>query len=330
MKITYIFRKQSNQRSIERVFMPVIDYVKGEETDVDIEFAKSGSNLISTLWKNMIYFRKISKSRLCHITGDIQYVACLMKPHNTILTIHDLVPLHNSKVPWYSKLLCYWLWYYIPLRRLKHITCISETTRKDLISYFPWAKNKIKVIANPIDSNFKYSPKEITNESPRILHIGTKANKNLIRVIEALEGINCHLRIVGDITQDQLTALKKHAIDYSNVFGISDEQIIEEYKHCDIVSFPSLFEGFGMPIIEAQATGRIVVTSDLNPMKTVAGKAAILVDPKNVASIRKGFIEAIRNPQAILIEKGIKNAEKYSIESIGADYYQLYNKMKDK
>lgn len=327
MEITYIFRTPSNQRSIERVFEPIIDQMKKDGHSVDTQFARSGRNLFSTLWKNMRYFSKLSKSRLCHITGDVQYVACMMNPDNTILTIHDLVPLHNKNVPWYSKLLCYWLWYYIPLRRLKIVTCISESTRQDLISFFPWAKDKLVVVPNPVDPTFKFVSKDFLVEYPRILHIGTKSNKNLIRVIEALDGIPCHLRIIGKIPSFEKQRLTELGIDYSNEEFVTDSQIVQEYIDCDIVSFPSLFEGFGMPIIEGQSTGRIVLTSELEPMKSVAGEGAIFVDAYSVESIRHAFKNIISNQddRNNVAVAGIKNSRQYTISAIYKKYNNIYD-----
>ena len=326
MDITYIFRTQSHQRSIERVFEPIIERMKASGHNVSVEFAVKKKSLLATLWTNIWHFRKVSQKQICHITGDVQYVACLMNPKHTILTIHDLVPLHNKKVPWYSKWLCYWLWYYFPLRRLKRVTCISEATRQDLISFFPWAKNKISVVTNPISPEFKFVPKDFNQNCPTILHVGTKTNKNLLRVIEALAGINCHLRVIGRIPDEEKEALNRFHINFSNEEFVTDNQIVQEYEKCDIVSFPSLFEGFGMPIIEGQTTGRAVLTSDLEPMKTVAGKNACLVDPYSVVSIRHGFLHLINDNKyrKLVALAGIENAKIYTPQSITNMYKKVY------
>lgn len=328
MEITYIFRAQSAQRSIERVFEPIIQEMILAGHRVDIQYATLGAGLFSTLWKNIRYFSKLSKRTLCHITGDVQYVACLMKPENTILTIHDLVPLHNKNVPWYSKWLCYWLWYYIPLKRLKLVTCISEATRQDLISFFPWAKDKIVVIQNPVSPDFQYVPKDFNAECPRILHIGTNSNKNLVRVIEAIKGEKYHLRIIGRIPEKELELLNKYNISYSNEVFVSDEQILQEYIDCDIVSFPSLFEGFGMPIIEGQSVGRVVITSDIAPMKAVAGKGAVLINPYSVDSLKDGISRIINDAsyRENVIQEGCKNAKQYAASFVLSKYLNIYKR----
>ena len=77
--------------------------------------------------------------------------------------------------------------------------------------------------------------------------------------------------------------------------NLTHEEIVSEDRKADIINFPSLFEGFGMPIIEGQATGRIVITSNLSPMKEVAGNGAILVDPYSVNEIRNAYLSVIQN-----------------------------------
>ena len=328
MKIEYVFRPKGLAVSIEKVFESVIYGVKFcDDCIIQKSWVKAFRFWPYGILYNILYYSYRSythKHKVYHITGDVQYIACLMNPKNTILTIHDLVPLHNKNVPWYSRKLCYWLWYYFPLKRLHTITCISEATKQDILRFFPWSEKKLVVVNNPVDSSFVYTPKEINLENPRILHIGTKDNKNLFRVIAALEGHACHLRIVGKLNQKHKEALKKSSIAYSNVWGISDEAIIQEYKEADFISFPSTFEGFGMPIVEGQAIGRPVVTSNIEPMLSVASDGAIIVDPFDIESIRQGFFKQNPNQIKTIIQSGVKNARIYSCEYVAKEYIKLY------
>lgn len=329
MKITYIFRPVSKERSIERVFVPIMEVLSKQGHEVETSVAKSCRFLPLFLLWNIIYYAFKSRKNLCHITGDIQFVGCLMNPNNTILTVHDLVLLKRDDTPPWLRKLVLRFWYYYPLKRLKHITCISETTKQDLISFFPWIANKVCVIPNPVNTNFEYREKKFNKEKPVILHIGTRTNKNLERVVKALNGVSCHLRIIGKLAEKQIKLLTDNKIDYSNDIHISDEQIVKEYEEADIISFPSLFEGFGLPIIEGQTVGRSVLTSDREPMKSVAGEHAMLVNPESVDSIRAGFISLIENEtyRNMVTQSGIVNAKLYNIENIVAQYAAIYDKI---
>lgn len=330
MKITYIFRAPSKERSIERVFAPIIKQMEQKGNTVSSSFAWSSRFWPLAMIANTIrYAIKSYCGGIYHITGDVQYVACRMNPKNTILTIHDCVTLHNENAPSWLKKLVYKYWYEKPLKRLKRITCISETTRQDLISYFPWAAEKLIVVPNPVGEEFQFTPKRFKDSCPQILHVGTRSNKNLERVIEALDGTNCRLDIIGKLSSEQEALLKEHHIIYKNRFHVSDHEILSAYQYADIISFPSLFEGFGMPIIEGQTIGRPVLTSDIEPMKSVAGEGACLVDPESVASIRKGFFKLIEDAdyRDKVNAAGIENAKRYDIVAVTDAYASIYNKL---
>lgn len=268
-------------------------------------------------------YKNRNKTGINHITGHIHDVILGLIGCKVVLTIHDLVFLDNAKNP--IKRFYKWLfWLYLPIKLSDKVVCISNHTKENVLKYVN-AKN-LSVIHNPIDPQFEFSSKEFNSEKPVILHIGTGWNKNLHRVIEALSNVSCHLRIIGILSQSQKTLLLKAKIDYSNISGLTDQEIQTEYKSCDIVSFPSEYEGFGMPIIEGQKTGRIVVTSKIEPLIEVSGDAVVYVNPASVASIRKAFLKTIaddlfRNEK---ISSGLANVNRFEVQKISERYLNLY------
>jgi len=329
-KITYFFRPLSQNVSIERVFNTVsTNLPEGYSYEYVIlpnylSEIKGFFGLIKAFFKVREFCKK-NAGEINHITGDIHYCAMFLPYSTTVLTIHDTVSLENLKG---LKRRFIWLfWYFLPLISSKNITCISPFTARKLIKLFPWAKSKITIIPNPIGLEFKFKPKLFNKNNPIILHIGTRSNKNLDHVILSLKGIKCHLRIIGKLSKLQLNLLSKNHIIYSNEEFISNDQVVKEYENCDIVSFPSIYEGFGLPIIEGQMIGRVVLTSSISPMDDVAGEGALLVNPSKLESINNGFTRLISDDvlRQIILEKGQKNVIKYLPAKVVDQYCQIYN-----
>ena len=280
------------------------------------------------LLKNILYARRMSKG-LVHIVGEVHYIACFISAQ-TIITVHDLSLIDFNKG--FKRFFFYWFWYYFPLRKAKYITCISATIMNQLILKFPFVRNKISTIYDPLDPVYSFSEKPFNKEKPCILHIGTAQNKNLKRVIEALKGIRCRLCVVGRRMAIYEQLLEESGLDYIYRSNLSNEEILEEYVNADIISFPSLYEGFGMPIIEGQAVGRAVLTSNLNPMKEIAGDAALLINPYSISDIRQGFLTLINEDELRqdLIAKGLKNVSRFSAPDIADQYSIIYDMLKVK
>ena len=323
MKITYFHRHPDCGFSIFRVFKTIESEIEKNEVVEDF-FMPSSHSMPWDIVRNSFYtFKRHNKNGINHVSGHIHDVLLGLIGCKTVLTIHDLVFIDNVTNP--LKRFYKWLfWLYLPIQVADKVTCISAETKKKILRHIK--TDKVQVIYNPIDPSFEYQPKVFNIEKPRILHIGSFWNKNLERTIQALNGITCHLRIVGKIDENTQHLLESNHIDYSVVFGLTDEDIRREYILCDIVNFPSVYEGFGMPIIEGQQTGRVVITSQIEPLIEVSGDAVQYVDPKDVESIREAYIRVIGNASLrdSLIEKGLDNVKRFTVDVIARQYLNLY------
>jgi glycosyltransferase involved in cell wall biosynthesis len=161
------------------------------------------------------------------------------------------------------------------------------------------------------------------------LQIGTKPNKNLERLIEAVAGLSCRLDIVGPLSPKHLELLDRHRVDFDNAVGLSLEEVVSKYQESDVVAFASTYEGFGMPIVEANATETPIVTSNLLSMPEVGADAACYVDPFSVESIREGIVKVIEDDsyRIQLVEKGKVNRLRFSPEAIAAQYASVYERV---
>jgi len=330
--VHFYFRHPENiYFSIEKLFRRVSEHIntanpqKFKVSLFDLPFPTG----LTSLSKN-ISFTKKTQGTINHITGDVHYVilGCSRKNFN-VLTIHDCVMLRrlNRSNPkfWIIK----WFWYDLPVRKADIITVISENSKKELMYFTGCPDHRIRVISNFYDESFKRVPRRFHSEDPVILFIGTAANKNLDRHILALKGFKATLHIIGNPSENQLQALIKHNISYKISTGLSDEEMRNAYINCDLLAFASTYEGFGLPIMEAQLTGRPVLTSNLPPMKEVAGEAAVFVDPYDPQSIKEGIkkIIADENFREQIVQKGFENVKRFTPEAVAKQYMALYEEL---
>lgn len=326
MKVLYIYRHPDMGFSIGRVFHPIEQEMR-QYCEVKSLYLPMSNYKPISLCNNIHAVFDILKNEhfdIIHITGAEHYLLPFLRGHKTVVTVHDLGFYTNQS--WSIRSVWkYMLW----IRTLKYadrVTFISEKSRIEAKRFVQFKKGQDRVIPNSLGKGFKYNPKEINKNYPIILHIGTKPNKNLNNTIVALRNFSCHLRIIGKLDKSQEALLQIYKTDYSNSYNLSDDEIIREYVKCDIVNFPSFYEGFGMPIIEGQAIGRIIVTSNLSPMKEVAAESAVLADPADVDSILSAYKQTVSNP-VYYIDAGLKNVKSYEIGCITRKFYNLYKEL---
>lgn len=274
-----------------------------------------------------IFAARSSRADIYHITGDMHYLVLGLPRKRTLLTIHDCIFLYQSSG--FKRLLLKSVLLDLPVRHCALITTISESTRKDILRHTKCPPEKVLVIPNPVNHHIRYVPRPFPATGPALLFIGNTPNKNLPRVIQALEGVPCRLQLVGVFSSETEALLKCSNIRYEIRVNLTDQEMADQYINTDIVLFPSTYEGFGLPVVEGQKAGRPVITSDLDPMREVAGGAACLVDPYSAASIREGVMKVIHDHhyREGLVQQGFQNVERFDAKRIAQQYLSCYRQL---
>ena len=189
------------------------------------------------------------------------------------------------------------------LRRADALICVSEATRRDLVRLFPRAEATAHVVPHAPSARFSEPVTPARLERPYVLAVGTlEPRKNLPRLVEAFMALpdavrSAHqLAIVGPEgweVQETLRAAAARPEDVVLLGHVDEERLHALYAGAACFAYPSLYEGFGLPVVEAMAAGAPVVTSTESSLPEVAGDAALLVDPRDVRAIRDALHEVL-------------------------------------
>jgi glycosyltransferase involved in cell wall biosynthesis len=323
LRVVLIYRKRrAGAYSIEELFHTIAGELRRHVEVIEYETGTRW-DMVRDVWR----LRKV-RADIYHVTGDINYFALLLPHKKTVLTVHD-IGNYRFGLRGFKRWIYKWLWLLGPIRAACAVTAVSKETEDNIISHLGILGNHIEIIENCHSELLKPVSRPFNIVYPVILQVGTKPYKNVPRLIEALRGIKCQLVLIGQLDSLLKQQLSECSIDYMNLVDLAHHDIHRQYVSCDIVSFVSLGEGFGVPIIEAQASGRPLITSNVSPMREVAGDGACLVNPLDVSQIREGILRIIADSdyRDHIVERGLQNAARYSPASICSQYLDLYKRI---
>lgn len=270
----------------------------------------------------------------------------------TILTVHDLSFVRVPETA--SPALKAYLDKAVPrsVAKADHILADSQATKDDLIELYATSSDKISVLLSGVDSRF-----QIVNDIEQfetikrkfqlpdkryILSVGTvQPRKNYSRIVRALsfvrkQGIDCHYAIVGGKgwMEDEMyeTIENENMADFVHLLGfVDDSDLPAIYTNAECLVITSLYEGFGLPILEAMACGAPVITSNLSSLPEVAGEAGILVNPLDQAEINSALYDLLSSTElrTELVTKGHQQVKQFtwakSAHHLRAIYQQVLN-----
>ena len=280
------------------------------------------------------FFRK-NKINIFH--RAVGYTMPEVKNVYKILTVHDLRTLTigdrwaEQNIGHYQKV-------------FSVIDCcvvVSECTKRDLIEHFGINEQKIKVIYLGVDDRYCILEREKVTRvvskfgitQPYFLSVGSVPRKNIPGIIRGFSKskfkneyklvLNCYMEV------DKYKILcRELGIEHQVIFinSVSDEDLVALFNGCHCFIFPSLYEGFGLPILEAMKCGAPVITSNISACPEVAGAAAILVDPKNTEQIGDALNQVCGDKllRKNLIEKGFEQAQKFSWDNFAREMKRIY------
>ena len=240
-----------------------------------------------------------------------------------VTTVHDLSPIlfpsesnpyvtkvHKRKLEWVKK-------------ESSAIIVPSKATKKDLKS-LGFDDDKIHVVYEALSRNLKNQMKKRLIKEKYVLSIGTAPRKNIERIAKAFESVKDRLGISKYIVCGQIPDNKVPGVIYLGY--VEDKVLGDLYRNAECLVYASLYEGFGLPILDAYSVQTPVVTSSISSMPEVAGDAAILVDPQSVSSISEGILESIRSKN-VLVKKAVKQLEKFSWSRTADQTYKIYKQI---
>jgi glycosyltransferase involved in cell wall biosynthesis len=236
-----------------------------------------------------------------------------------VVTVHDLAVLRHPEA--FNR----WTRTYSPrvvprvLREARRVIAVSEFTRRELVDLLHVPDDRIRVVPNAVDAEFTSDGPAADGEY--VLAVGTlEPRKNLSRLMDAARRADVELRVVGARGWGGVE-VEGNGVRWLG--EVSDAELARLYRGALCVAYPSFYEGFGIPVLEAMACGVPVVTTRGTAMEEVANGAAVLVDADDSAAIAAG-IERAASERDTLVARGLERARQFRWDGVADATVAVY------
>jgi glycosyltransferase involved in cell wall biosynthesis len=308
--------------------------------DTKIVVPRFSNRFYQHLWEHLILPFRSRKYDLLFSPANI---APIWKPKNTklVMTLHDNAFItHPESI---SKLFYYYYKYAIPraLRIADKVVTISNFSKDEIIKSYPFVIDKIKVIYNGVGIE-KFAPIKHGKKDNYILFVGSlNPRKNFVRLIEAFEVIlnkrDIELKMVGNfsdiytLTKKEQSLIKsaKQNSKISFLEDVDDLELINLYQKAKVFIFPSTYEGFGLPPLEAMSCGTPVIASNIAPLPDIYEDSVLYIDPFDTKDI-VAKIETFLSDEVLqteLIYKGHQRVKQFTWEESAKKYVKLFKEV---
>ncbi len=284
------------------------------------------NKIFSTIWMQTFAPILVKRHKIDLFFSPRHHLPLMLpKKIKSIVTIHDLIHIRYPETMDKFRLIAERALMRPSLRKADKIIAVSRTTADDIRDCYDVEPDKIHIIHHGVPDLIQGVSKNDRDPTKYFLFIGTlEPRKNLDRIITAFQHISdlypeIHLVVVGEIGErgpNYGFSKKVNTIENKIHFHgyVAADQLADIYKNALCLLYPSLYEGFGLPILEAMSMGTPVITSKESSMPEVAGEAALLVDPKNIDSISNAMNLIISNSERRneLIQKGYMRIKQFT------------------
>ena len=289
--------------------------------DLDVETISFGrGDRLSTLARDALWYPfALSRKRSADVLHCPTYRGPLRPALPLVVTVHDLAVFRHPEA--FNR----WTRTYSPhvvprvLAAARRIIAVSEFTRRELVELLRVADEQVRVVPNGVDDDF--TPDGPAADGDYVLAVGTiEPRKNLALLVEAARRNDVELRVVGARGWGNVE-IGGNGVRWLG--EVDDAELARQYRGALCVAYPSLYEGFGIPVLEAMACGAPVVTSRATAMEEVADGAAVLVDPNDPAELAAG-IERAAAQRAELVPRGLERARAFRWDAIADATVAVY------